>query len=220
MDQESNSIPDTSLVHQFELLEDEESLIPTLAPRRALFVQEFLVDLDGTKAARRCGWANPSQAASLLLSDPYVAAAIEIAKARRLTRVAITQDQVLNEMALLALSRIDHYMIDDDGNVQLRDGAPEGAMAAVQSIDKKTTVRTDRDGTTTITYDVKLKLWDKPTPLRLMGRHVGLFPDRVEHTGRNGGPIEATVTRIERRIIDPAVENYQDESKRLPETTH
>ena len=207
--------PDTSLARECVLFDDEASLVMPLAPRRALFVQEFLVDLNGTKAASRCGWADPSQAAYLLLRDPVVVAAIEVEKARRLTRVSITQDQVLDEMALLALSRIDHYIVDDEGTVQLAAGAPANAMAAVQSIDKKTTVRTDKEGNTTITYDVKIKLWDKPTPLRLMGRHVGLFADKVEHTGANGGPIE-TVTRIERRIIDPAAENYTEG----PHTTH
>ncbi len=46
--------------------------------------------------------------------------------------------------------------------------------------------------------DVEITLWDKVMPLRLMGRHVGLF-DRVEHSA----PIEH-VTRIE-RVVLPAL---------------
>lgn len=95
-------------------------------------------------------------------------------------------------MAALAMSRIDHYIVDDNGQVQLAEGAPDNAMAAIQSIKRKKTVRQDTAGNITITYDVEIRLWDKPQPLKLTGRHVGLYPDRVEHVGKGGGPIEMT----------------------------
>jgi phage terminase small subunit len=114
----------------------------------------------------------------------------------------MSQDQVLQEMALLSHSRLEHYIIDDDGQVRLAEGAPDGAMGAIQSIKRKCTVKyNDKTNELTKTYDVELRLWDKPTPLKLMGRHVGLFPDRVEITGKNGGPVE-TVNKIERVIVD------------------
>jgi hypothetical protein len=76
-------------------------------------------------------------------------------------------------------------------------------MGAVSSIKKKTTVRrVPVTNEVVTTYDVEIKLWDKPNPLKLMGRHVGLFPDKVEHSGPGGGPIE-TISRVERVIIDP-----------------
>ena len=109
-------------------------------------------------------------------------------------------DEVLSETAALAQSRVDNYVVDDDGNVALAEGAPEDAMAAVQSIKRRITTRTDRDGITTKTVDVELKLWDKPGSLKLMGKHRGIFADRVEVTGKDGAPLE--VTRIERVIMD------------------
>lgn len=174
-----------------------------LLPREEAFVHEYMVDFNATQAAIRAGYAFKSAAyqGSVLLDRPNIAAAVERAKAQRLTRVQITQDSVLLEMSLLAQSSIDHYIVDDAGNVGLRDGAPEGAMRAIQSVKKRITVKYDpKTEAVTKTYDVELKLWDKPTPLKLMGRHTGLFPDRMEHTGKDGGPIEA-VTRIERVIV-------------------
>jgi hypothetical protein len=32
-------------------------------------------------------------------------------------------------------------------------------------------------------------LWDKPQPLKLTGRHVGLYPDKVELVGKGGEPL-------------------------------
>src|SRR5882762_11035679 len=37
---------------------------------------------------------------------------------------------------------------------------------------------------------VKFKLASKLLALELLGKHLGLFKDRVEHTGKGGGPIE------------------------------
>lgn len=125
-------------------------------------------------------------------------------KAQRASRVAMTADTVLHEMSLLSHSRVDHYIISDEGQVTLAEGAPADAMAAVQSIRKRTRVIRKLVGEEyeeERIYDVELKLWDKPTPLKLMGRHVGLFPDRQEHTGKDGGPIEHS--HIERVIVDP-----------------
>jgi hypothetical protein len=109
----------------------------------------------------------------------------------------MTQDTVLHEVSLLSHSSIAHYVVDDEGNVGEAEGAPVGAIRAVQSIRRRARVLPDGSRT----YEVEIRLWDKPGMLKLMGRHVGLFPERFEHSGLRGEPIEA-VTRIERVIID------------------
>jgi hypothetical protein len=105
-------------------------------------------------------------------------------------------DQVLQEMALLSHSSLEHYFIDDEGQVRVAEGAPDGAMRAIQSIKKKTKIKPDG----TREYDVELRLWNKPEPLKLMGKHVGIGWDRVEHTGKDGGPI---ITEVRNTVIDP-----------------
>lgn len=186
-------------------IEDKIGELTPISPRQAAFVSEYLVDLNATQAAIRAGY-NPNSAAeqscALLNKLKYH---IERGKAQRLSRVEFTQDQVLQEMSLLANSSVDHYYVDDEGQVKVVPGAPDGAMRAIQSIKRRCTVRMDKNEVLTKTYDVEIKLWDKPQPLKLMGRHVGLFPDKVEVTGKNGGPLEI-VTRVERVIVDPPKE--------------
>lgn len=175
-----------------------------LNPRQAAFVAEYLVDLNGTQAAIRAGYSphTANEQASALLANLNIAEAVERGKAQRASRVNISQDTVLHEMSMLALSRIDHYVVSDDGQVELAEGAPEDAMAAVQSIKRKTRVHCDAQGNITgKTYEVELRLWDKPAPLKLTGRHVGLYPDRVEHVGKGGGPIE--IAEVRNTIVDP-----------------
>ena len=172
----------------------------SLNPRQRAFIAEYLIDLNATQAYIRAGYsaATAQQGSAELLLKPVVRAAIERGKAQRLQRVNIKQDDVLHEMSALAMSRIDHYIVSDDGQVELADGAPDNAMAAVQSIKRKTKVFRDKEGNETHReYDVEIRLWDKPQPLKLTGRHVGLYPDRVEHVGRDGGPIELTQVSTE-----------------------
>jgi len=143
-----------------------------LTPRQRRFVEEYLVDLNGKQAAIRAGYS-PKTAevqASQSLRNVKVQAAITAAQARRSQRIELTQDTVLRELAVLALSDLTHYAIDDAGNVQLRAGAPEGAMRAVASLKKKI-VHTDAG----VSYETEIRLWNKPAGIRMAGEHLGLF---------------------------------------------
>jgi phage terminase small subunit len=169
-----------------------------LNARQRAFVAEYVIDLNASRAAIRAGYSSVAAnvAGSTLLANRNVANAVEHALASRLARTQITQDTVLNEMAILALARIDHYELDDQGQVRLTANAPEGAMAAVKSIKRRVTFSKQGDKT----IEAELVMHDKTAPLKLMGRHVGLFADRVEHTGKDGKPI--AIERVERVIVD------------------
>ena len=159
-----------------------------LPPNQKRFVDEYLVDLNATQAAIRAGYSAKTAEAqgSRLLTNVKVAAAISEGKSERTKRVDITADRVLKELSLLAFSDHTHYAVDDRGNVKLAEHAPKDAHRAVSSV--KHRITTDAQGR--VTRDVELKFWDKPGPLRLAGKHVGLFADKVELTGKGGRPLE------------------------------
>ena len=190
------------------MAETSESQIPLkeLSAKEKAFVHEYCLDLNGSQACIRAGYCptTPESAASIatrLLASAHVSQAVERLQAQRLQRINVTAENVLAEMHLLANSSLEHYVVEDDGQVKPAEGAPDGCMRAIQSIKRKTTVRTDKDGSVTKTYDVEIKLWDKPNPLKLMGKQVGAFPEKVELVGKDGGPVQ--VERVERVVIDP-----------------
>ena len=140
-----------------------------LTPRQRRFVDEYLLDLNGKQAAIRAGYS-PKTAevlASQTLRNPKVQAALAEAMAARAQRVELTQDTVLRELALLAQSDVTHYVIDQEGNVALRAGAPAGAMRAVSSL-KKRIVHTE----SAVIYETEIKLWNKPASVRMSGEHL------------------------------------------------
>ena len=105
--------------------------------KQETFAAEYLIDLCAAKAAVRAGYSahTAAEQAHELMKRPDIAAAIERGMAQRLSRTEMEQDRVIDEVALIALSRINHYAVDDDtGDLVLRDGAPVGALAAVQSV--------------------------------------------------------------------------------------
>ncbi len=72
-------------------------------------------------------------------------------------------------------------------------------MRAISSVKKK--IRHAKDGS--ITYEVEFRLWDKPGSLKLMGKHAGVAAcfDKLEVTGKDGGPI--AITQVRSIIVDP-----------------
>lgn len=110
----------------------------------------------------------------------------------------ITKERVEQELSLLAFSDLYHYETDIHGRVTLAPDAPKGAQRAIKKLKRRTTI--DRIGN--VVHDIEIELHEKPGMVKLAGRHVGMFPNKVEVTGPNGGAIP--VTRIVREVVDPA----------------
>ena len=188
------------------MADPQDTPLAPLPPMRARFVDEYVKDLNGTQAAIRAGYSpdTAQEQSSFLLSNVIVKAHVERRLATRAARVGVTQDEVLEELSILALARIDHFVVSDEGQLMPAPDAPEGVMRAVQSIDRKSRVFKDKDGVVSyVEYEVKFKLWDKPNQLKLLGRHAGVKAmfDRVEVSGPNGGPVQ--IEEVRSVIVDP-----------------
>ncbi len=80
-----------------------------LTPKQEHFVKEYLVDLNGLKAAVRAGYSPKSAAvtAARNLKNPTVRAAVQDAMQRRARRTEVSQDRVLQELARIAFAAPD-----------------------------------------------------------------------------------------------------------------
>jgi phage terminase small subunit len=197
-----------------------------LTPRQERFVEEYIIDLNATQAAIRAGYAakDADVQGPRLLGNVGVSRAVASLKAKRAAETGITAERVLAELALLAFSDHTHFEVDGKGAVTLAKGAPAGAHRAVSSIKRKISsigMGADADGDGPIVQaEVEIKLWDKPGMLRLAGRHVGLFPDRMELTGKDGVPLESNAARVtfvlpdNGRRVTPAVAEAPKKPKR------
>lgn len=79
-----------------------------LRGKRARFVEEYLVDLNGTQAAVRAGYGekNARFTAAELLAHPDVQAAVTAGRAAQSRRTEVDADRVIKELAKVAFSDI------------------------------------------------------------------------------------------------------------------
>ena len=147
--------------------EDDE-----LQPRHRRFVEEYLVDLNGTQAAQRAGFAEKGarHAAVWLLQQPNIKRELRRRMAERAARTRITADRVLKEYARIAFADIRSYTKWNANSITLRDAKElsEDDAAAIAEV-------------STTGGKPRLKLHDKKRALESIARHLGLFSTR--HAG-------------------------------------
>ena len=72
-----------------------------LTSKQKAFVQEYLIDLNATQAARRAGYKNP-EIGRQLITNHNVSSAIQAALKAREKRTEVTQDYVITKLREIA----------------------------------------------------------------------------------------------------------------------
>ena len=148
-----------------------------MTEKQKIFADEYLIDLNATRAYRV---AYPSvkkeEAAAVngskLLRNTKVAAYIQERMQERQKRTEITQDRVLQELAAIAFAKATDYAEIKNECVRIKDTdtLDEQQIRAIAGI---------KEGK----YGIELKLNDKEKALELLGRHLGMFKDKLEVSG-------------------------------------
>ncbi|HXE59492.1 MAG TPA: terminase small subunit [Gemmatimonadaceae bacterium] len=172
---------------------------------------EYVLDFNATAATMRAApRSNPKTAKQrgyLLLHREDTQAELARLEEALTEQAGIKLRRLLEELRAVAYSSIDDFVIDAEGRVQLRDGAPDEALRAVASIKRKQRFIPRKDEDPIIETDTEIRLWSKPEALRLGMQHVGALVDRSETTLRtkDGKPLEVRVV-----YDDPAPPNPDD----------
>jgi phage terminase small subunit len=148
-----------------------------LRGKQARFVEEYLVDLNGTQAAIRAGYSakTAQEQSSRLLSNVIVQAAIQAGRAALSTRTEITQDRVLKEYARIAF--LDpRKLFDGTGRPLSIHELDDDTAAAIAGLDV-CQVGNSEVGVGDV---LKYKLADKKGALDSVARHLGMFVDKSE----------------------------------------
>lgn len=154
-----------------------------LTTKQQVFVQEYLIDLNATQAAIRAGYSQKTaeKIGFENLHKPEIEAAIAEALAAREKRTGVTQDRVIRELARIGFSDI-RTLFDEGGNLRKMADLPDEVAAAVASVE----VVTKSLGEGEVEYVHKIKLWDKPKALEMIGRHLKMFTDKIEVDASSG----------------------------------
>lgn len=132
-----------------------------LAPKRAKFVQEYLIDLNATQAALRAGYSEKTAASQgqRLLKDEKVAVAIQEAMDKRQKRTEITQDSVLANLAEISDRCMQAVPVKDRTGKMMFVETPEGLMCPAFTFNAQGAIKSNE----------------------LIGKHLKMFSEKIEH---------------------------------------
>ena len=175
-----------------------------LTPKQQRFVEEYLIDLNATQAAIRSGYSEKTakEIGSENLTKPNIQAAIQEAQNKRTERTEITQDMVLQELAKIGFSNMLDYMTITNGGDLVPDfsALTKDQAAAISEV----TIEQYLEGRGEDAQEVKkikCKLSDKRAALVDMGRHLGMFKDKIEHDVSD--PLKELLSRASGNTLKP-----------------
>ena len=152
-----------------------------LTNKQKKFIEEYLIDLNATQASIRAGYS-PETAKEIgceNLTKPNIKNEIDKAIAERSRRTGINQDRVLREIAKIAF--VNPSDVINFNQATVKENASDDDLAVISGVKIKS-IPTD-DGNI---QEREVKLYDKLKALDMLGKHLGMFTDKIELTGDMG----------------------------------
>lgn len=168
-----------------------------MTEKQKIFADEYLIDLNATRAYRvaypsvkkdETARANGSR----MLTNANVSRYISERMQERQQRTEITQDMVIKELAAIAFSRATDYAAVKGGTVCIKDtdSLTDNQIRAIAGI---------KEGAN----GIEVKLNDKEKALELLGRHLGMWNDKLD---------------INAPALDDSLKEMEDYFERLKES--
>lgn len=162
-----------------------------MTQKQKRFIEEYLIDLNATQAAIRAGYSPDSAAdiGSENLRKPDIRAHIDKKMAERSRRTGVNADRVVMELAKLAF--VNAADVINTGDATLREDALVEDTAAIQSVKVKVIPTQNGEG-----IEREIKMADKIKALELLGKHLGMFKDKVDVSVEKSEKLEEIISQI------------------------
>lgn len=182
-----------------------------LTPKQQLFVDEYIIDFNATRAAKAAGYSEESaqQIGSQNLSKLVIDNAITEAITARRNRCHITADHVLlkwwdiantdyNELSSVRRTACDmcHFTVETEGNEPIdRTINPECRNCQGEGVPYVFIADTEKlsaagklvyQGAKETKFGIEIQTADRMKALDNVARHLGMFKDTVNHVSEDG----------------------------------
>lgn len=151
-----------------------------LNAKQRLFVDLYVRDFNACRASRAAGFASDYHGYKMLRDDS-VRDAVQKALEERRALIKIESDDIIRELALVAFAD-PGAMYDNEGVLLNIPDMDEGTRRTISGIEQRIDAR--------LNITTRIRTHDKMKALEALGRHLGMFVDRTEITGKDGGPVE------------------------------
>lgn len=165
------------------------------------FVDEYLIDMNGTRAYMRCpayagvSYESAQPCASRLLRNVLIKQAVEERQADARKRLELTKDNVLRQLARMAMGD-PRRLYRDDGTLRAPHELDDECAAMVQQIEVFEEFAGKGNERELIGYTRKVRLVDRKGALELAMKNLGLVKEKVEHDVKPGGALAGLLQKI------------------------
>lgn len=147
--------------------------------RQERFVQELVRGRSHREAYRLAGYTQSRGHATRLRRHPDVVRRYDELAGAAARMTEVTAASVINELAAIAFANITDFITLD------ADGHPRTDLTKVSRTQAAALIEVSSNA-----HRVRFRLADKLEALVNLGKMLGLFRERVEVSGANGGPVE------------------------------
>jgi phage terminase small subunit len=191
--------------------------VANITEKQKRFVDEYLIDLNATRAYKA---AYPSvkkdevaaSAAVRLLRNVKVQAYMKERQKKIQERTEVTQDRVILELARIAFSNGSDFakvvtkprkrMVWNDQTQEYEEKEIEEQFVELVDtdalpVDKRAAIAAIKEGK----YGIEVASCDKVKALELIGKHLGMFKDKVEISSQVNNPMEGLTTEELKKLI-------------------
>ena len=180
-------------------MSDQKDAAP-LTDKQKKFVDEYLVDLNGTQAAIRAGYSQDSarQIASENLSKPYIAAAIDAAMAES---AGVTRTRIVDELAKIGFADIRQVVRWGKSPIDAESENAEPNGLGLYPVELVPSEQIGDDAAVAVSEvsltqtGIKVKMHDKLGALEKLGKALSMYVDRHELGGVGGKELSVTIVR-------------------------
>jgi phage terminase small subunit len=177
----------------------------TLTRKQQAFIEEYLLDFNATRAAERAGYKGSDNTLAVtghdLLKNPKIEAVVH----QRLQEKAMRADEVLMRLADQARASIADFLSKQSDEsplvVDLDKAARLDKLHLVKKLKHRSFHHLNDDGDVErIEVLAEIELHDPQKALELLGKHHGLFRERVQHSGELELTVDDPRDELLRRI--------------------
>jgi phage terminase small subunit len=177
-----------------------------MTPKMVLFAQEWPVDWNASKAAIRAGYS-PKYAGNIgaqLVRDPRIRKIVDAATQARMDALGVTKDRIMQELTRIAFSdkrKVAKWRPETVEEIETDAGGIVIKRHTMAHIEVTPSDELDDDAIAAVTgikmtkYGPEVTLEAKSQALLLLGKELGMFKDKVEHSAdESWGAVIATMT--------------------------
>lgn len=143
-----------------------------LTNKQARFCNEYMTDFNATQAAIRAGYSQKTaaQAGCSLLTKPNIKEKITLTTNEMAGDNLATVNRIISELCGIAFTRVTDVV-----------SISPGGVASVNPIDELTDSQQRAiESISQTQFGVKIKMHDKVRAIELLGRHLGMWVEKIE----------------------------------------